>query len=133
MLYLGVQKHLDQTLLSNKEISFSQFLILVGFYCKEGSPVTQAKLAESLMITEATVSRHIRVLVEKKLLTKLKDPQNKKSYNLTLTKTGIDTFNRAKKVVDNELTLLFSDIKEADQSLIIKTFSKTITKLHDKK
>jgi DNA-binding MarR family transcriptional regulator len=82
MLYVSIQKHLERSLSEHGEISFSQFLILVGFSCNAHEKVTQAKLAEYLLLTEATVSRHVGILVAKKLLTKEQDIANKKMYNL---------------------------------------------------
>ena len=133
MLYMGIQKHLEQTLSASKQISFSQFVILVGFSRKNESRITQAKLAEHLMLTEATVSRHINILVTMKLLHKEKDPNNKKSYILSLTPYGATTFMNAKKVIMKELDSLFSHISEKDRKMIIKNFTITIEALQQKK
>lgn len=133
MFYVSIQKHLEQSLSKDGEISFSQFLVLIGFYCEEQSTLTQAKLAEYLMITEATVSRHIGVLVSKKLLHKEKDTINKKIYNVRLTDEGKKTVEHSKKIITEELDTMFKHISEKDKSNIIKNFSKTISLLHKKK
>ena len=133
MFYVSIQKHLEQTLTKEGKISFSQFLVLIGFYCEEQSTLTQAKLAEYLMLTEATVSRHIGILVTKKLLHKEKDSTNKKIYNLTLTEEGKKTVERSKKLIHEELDTIFKHISEKDKSSIIKNFSQTLAILHKKK
>lgn len=132
-LYFSIQKHLEQALVTHKELSFSQFMILVGFFCEESSSLTQAKLAQQLMLTEATVSRHIRILVAKKFLYKEKDIHNKKSYKLSISPLGKKAFMDAKKIITQELDICFSHITNTDKTIIIKNFTKTITLLHNKK
>ena len=132
-LYIGVQKRLESVLAAKKEISFSQFVILTGFSCKEYPKLTQAKLAEHLMLTEATISRHISILVSKKLLHKEKDAVNKKSYNLTLTPLGTKTYTRAQIIINKELETHFKNIAPPHQKIIIDNFTKIITSLQQKK
>lgn len=133
MLYVSIQKHLEHLLASQGEISFSQFLILVGFSCDAHEKVTQAKLAEYLLLTEATVSRHVGVLVAKKLLTKERDSVNKKIYNLKLTKEGSRIFENSKKIITEELETIFADISEKDKKTSMQNFTSIITLLHKKK
>lgn len=132
MFYLGIQKHLDHVLSTRSELSFSQFLILVGFSCDNQKSTTQTKLAEYLMLSEATVSRHVSILVSKELLSKEKDRYNKKMYNLSLTHSGRKTFERTKKIIIGELDYLFSHIKEKDKESIIKNFNTTLELLQKK-
>ena len=131
-LYFSIQKHFEQELQKHKGISFSQFIIMVGLSCCR-SEVTQARLAEHLMLTEATISRHISKLVEKKYLFKKKDLHNKKTYNLSISPLGRKAFVRAKKLIDDELVVCFSHVSEKDRETIITNFTKTISILHTKK
>lgn len=133
MLYVGIQKHLETMLSSQSQISFSQFVILVGFSHNDKSCMTQAKLAEHLTLTEATVSRHITTLVAMGLLSKEKDSHNKKTYNVAITKEGVKAFTRAKKIIMQELDALFAHISEKDKAVLIKNFTATIALLHQKK
>lgn len=133
MLYVGIQKHLENTLNTHNQISFSQFVILVGFSHSDTPCVTQAKLAEHLALTEATVSRHITTLVAMGLLLKEKDPHNKKAYNISITSQGATAFTHAKKIIMKELDTLFSHISDKDKAVLIKNFTATITLLHQKK
>lgn len=131
--YMGVQKHLEHALLKHKQISFSQFLILVGFSCDDSDSMTQAKLADHLKLTEATVSRHITTLVTMKLLDKHKSSTNKKSYRLTLTKEGLQAFKNAKKIIMDELNATFSHISDKDREIITQNFITTTELLQQKK
>lgn len=130
--YLTIQKRLEQALTLKGPVSFSQFLILMGCACKGASTLTQAKLAEHLSLTEATVSRHITTLVRKKLLTKEKEADNKKSYILELTPLGAQVFNEASAIVHEELTVCLSPISDSDKKHIISLLSSTLNFLHMK-
>lgn len=133
MVYISIQKHLESVLGSKRQISFSQFVILAGFSKDHTSCITQVKLAEHLMLTEATVSRHITTLVSKGFLLKEKAIDNKKIFNLSLTKEGLEAFLAAKKIIMNELDVLFSHISDKDKTSLIKNFTTTISLLHQKK
>ena len=85
-------------------------MILVGFFNKEHPHITQSKLVAYLMLTEATVSRHISTLVTKKLLTKEKDLENKRSYKLSLTPKGVTVYLNVKKIIMGELDMYLSSI-----------------------
>jgi DNA-binding MarR family transcriptional regulator len=133
LLYFTVQKRVEQVLLARADVSFSQFLILAGFTPKDCPYMTQARLAEYLHVTEATVSRHITSLVAKGLLSKEKDPTNKKTFTLLLTNKGQKAFSKAKTIAMQELDNAFITIKDSDKKRIIKIFSQTITSLQTKK
>ena len=133
-VYVNIYKHLEQTLMNNKEsLSLSQFMILVRFSCDDIVSITQSKLASDLMLTEATISRHTRILVAKKFLTKKKDTYSKKSFNLMLTPLGKKVFENAKKIIMKELIKYFSHINESDKKMIIKHFTTTLSFLQQKK
>lgn len=133
MLYIETQKYLESALSSHNQISFSQFLILAGFSSQKNVRITQVKLAERLLLTEATISRHIRTLVDKKLLQKEKDLYNKKIYNISLTNEGLREYTNAKTTIMNELNILFSHISEKDKQIIVSNFTSTLDTLQKKK
>jgi DNA-binding MarR family transcriptional regulator len=133
LLYLGVQRRVEHILMEHGQVSFSQFLILAGFSCNSDSPITQARLAEHLLLTEATVSRHIQTLVRMEFLTKKQDSSNKKAYNLNLTPSGQEKFLHAKKLVLQELDKTFSSIGDKDKRSIVTHFTKIIGVLHEKR
>mgnify|MGYP003441389293 CR=1 FL=1 len=133
LFYFSIHKHVEHVLSLRGTISFSQFIILVGFSNQEASHMTQAKLAEHLMLTEATVSRHITTLVTKKLLTKVKDIANKKSYRLSLTPLGSKVYTDTKNIITNELDIYLSTISESHKKIIITNLTKITTLLNQKR
>ncbi len=132
-LYFLVQKHLEQVLSKHKSLSFSQFLILVGFKCSPDRAVSQSLIAERLNLTEATVSRHVSTLVDLQLLSRSQDVGNRRKYTIALTSKGKKVFDAASALIDKELTTIFSSIKEKDRAGIMKNFSTILSQLQSKK
>ena len=132
-LYFLVQKHLEQVLSKHKSLSFSQFLILVGFKCSPTVAVSQSSIAERLNLTEATVSRHVSTLVALDLLSRTEDLSNRRKYTITLTSKGKKVFDAASSLIDKELSVIFSSIKEKDRAGIMKNFSTILSQLQSKK
>lgn len=132
-MYFLVEKHLEQALLRAKSISFSQFMILVGFRCSDSGPVSQSRIAEQLYLTEATVSRHISTLVDLGLLSREEDKNNRRKHIIKITTKGTKTFESSKKIIDKELDSIFSVIKEKERESIIKNFSAVLAVLLSKK
>ncbi len=132
-MYFLVEKHLEQALLRSKSISFSQFMILVGFRCSDSGPVSQSLIADHLHLTEATVSRHISTLVDMGLLSREEDKANRRKHIIKITAKGSKAFESSKKVIDKELGSIFSVIKEKDRENIMKNFDAVLNILLSKK
>lgn len=132
-MYFLVQKHLEQSLFKSKSISFSQFMILVGFHCSSELPVSQSLIAERLYLTEATVSRHVSTLVSLGLLSRTDDKENRRKHIIQITTKGKKVFESAQKIIDKELNSIFSVIKEKDRENIIKNFNGVLSALLIKK
>jgi DNA-binding MarR family transcriptional regulator len=128
-----VQKHLEQTLVKEKAISFSQFMVLMGFACEEQTPLSQATIAEFSNLTEATVSRHITILVSLGFLSKEENKENRRKFRIAITKKGIHAFKKAEKILHKELTNIFSNISEKNAENIIKNFNNILHNLLNKK
>lgn len=132
-VYTLVQKHLEQALLKENTISFSQFMILVGFACHRDISVSQASIANFSHLTEATVSRHISTLVSKGYLTKKENKENRRKHLISITKKGLTVFTQAEKIIDRELITIFKDIKDSDRKSIMKNFNNVLLQLLTKK
>jgi len=128
-----VAKRLEQVLLKEKTVSFSQFMILVGFECSDKGTVSQSDIAENLNLTEATVSRHVSVLVKSGLLVQTLDAKNRRKRIITMTTQGKAAFVKANRIVTRELASLFSVISPTDRTNIMKNFSLVLPQLLTKK
>lgn len=76
--------------LNSPDIGKSQVVILnkLGLYYKSNKKINQETLAYHLQIDKASISRSIQNLVDKKLVKKEKDPENKRQNLLSLTDEG---------------------------------------------
>lgn len=132
-LYFLVQKRIEMLLSKSKKITFSQFLILVGFQCSQKKSISQSDIAERLHLTEATVSRHISTLVTLGYLLKKEDKDNRRKHSIFITKKGEQEFAKATLLIEKELQEIFSVINQKDRSLITKNFSSVLSALLTKK
>ena len=132
-MYFLVQKHLEHALTKGSSLSFSQFMILVGFKCSVNGPVSQSAIADQLYLTEATVSRHISTLVDLGYLTRVEDKENRRKHIIAITPKGRKIFEQAGSIIDKELETVFGVIKEKDRAGIMKNFSEVLTNLLTKK
>lgn len=132
-LYFLVQKRIEHILSKTKKLSFSQFLILVGFQCEHKQTVSQSDIAERLHLTEATVSRHISTLVTLGYLMKKEDKDNRRKHCISITKKGEQEFKQAQTLIDKELQEVFKVIEQRDRARITKNFSSVLSLLLTKK
>lgn len=81
----------------SKENSLSpiqiQILIFIQFHSLEKCKV--GYLADEFNMTKATISDSVRILLEKELVTKETDPNDTRSYTLSLTAEGEKTVKKA--------------------------------------
>jgi len=128
-MHVLIEKHLEQRLAEQNNISFAQFLVLLPVRCP--AHVSQSQIAESTNLTEATVSRHMSTLTEEGFLTRTEDPDNRRKHILALTAKGERAITDAKIVLEAALEDLFSDVSLKDRTLISTTFDRITTKLLD--
>lgn len=130
VLHGELEKRIEAVLIKKEDISLSQYLVLVGFATGLTPSLSQAKLAERLRLTEATVSRHIGILITKKLLVRKKEENNKKSYSLSLTPLGVAIFQKTEatilEVVEGYFSVL-SNQEKIDTTTSLKKVVTTIT------
>lgn len=132
-VYFLVEKRISTILAHAHKMSFSQFMILVGFKCSESGPVSQTCIANQLHLTEATVSRHISSLVSMKYLSRKEDTKNRRKHIISITDKGHTAFKEAQTIIDKELHNIFSSIKQGDRASIMRNFDDVITHLLTKK
>ncbi len=90
-------KQNDQALQERLGIGFSQFKILMVL---ERNPHTQQKqIADWLGQTEASISRQIKLMIEKGLLQTAVNPENRREHLTTPTAKGLRLSDEAMKVM----------------------------------
>ena len=114
----------DQVLQEQLGIGLSQFKILMVL---EWNPRVQQKaIADSLGQTEASISRQIKLLKNKKLLVSKQDPQNRRRHITVPTTLGMQITEAATSIMRRSLGPEFSSIGD-DQLMQLVT---GLQKLH---
>lgn len=114
----------DQVLQEQLGIGLSQFKILMVL---EWNPRVQQKaIADSLGQTEASVSRQIKLLKDKKLLMTKQDPQNRRRHITVPTTLGMQITEAAIAIMRRSFGPEFSSIGD-DQLMQLIT---SLQKLH---
>jgi len=103
----------DQLLLEQLGIGYSQYKILIQF--EENNIVRQNIIARSLGQTEASITRQIKILIHKGLVTRSHDPKNKKTKIVTLTLLGRRVQHAAKDIITKHNHNLLIDFDNKDQ------------------
>lgn len=76
--------------------SLPMWLILLSL--KSGRPETQRELADAVGIRGATMTHHLDALERAGLVTRTRDPANRRIQRVALTKEGDAAFNRLRTV-----------------------------------
>lgn len=119
----AADRKVDQRIQDKYGVSQSQFLILFGA-AGEWQP-TQCAVARFLNLTQAAVSRQIDNLVERGLITRLENSENRREHLLTITASGQDVLTKVKTEVQAEYTDMLSDVSASE----LKVFEEVLSKL----
>jgi DNA-binding MarR family transcriptional regulator len=115
----------DQVLQEQLGIGFSQFKILM---CSRWNPsVQQRQIALNLGQTEASVSRQIKLLKDRGLLTMQRNPKNKREHITTLTTRGERLTEAAREALNKYHAPIFASLNEKRREDILNE----LTIMHD--
>lgn len=109
----------NQVLQERLGIGFAQFKVLMVLEERDG--VTQKAVAESLKQTEASISRQIKILEQKRLLLSRQSSSNRREHLLYLTDRGIKMVETATSALNSYHAPMFSHLSERNQLKIIDT------------
>jgi len=115
----------DQVLQEQLGIGLSQFKILMvlGWH----SNVQQRQIADNLGQTEASISRQIKLLKDKGLLTTEVSPQNRREHITRPTAKGQRLSEKALEVLNNYHAPMFAKLNDKAQSQLLES----LTTLYD--
>jgi MarR family transcriptional regulator, transcriptional regulator for hemolysin len=111
----AVGRAFDETL-AEAGGSLPVWLILLNL--KVRRPGTQRELAESIGIREATLTHHLNAMDADGLITRTRDPANRRIQVVTLTEQGDETFLRLAKAARAFDAKLRTGLDEADLSAL---------------
>lgn len=120
-----LSRQADQALQEQLGIGFSQYKILMML---QWNPATQQRqIAEHLGQTEASISRQIKLLLDKGLLSSRVSPKNRRIHLTTPTTKGIHMTEAARAVLQGGHGEAFADLSEKQQ----KQLTELLIKVHD--
>ena len=111
----------DQVLQERLGVGFSQFKILMILQWKPN--VQQKFVANKLGQTEASISRQIKLLEDKGMLTVLVNPRNRREHVIKLTVKGERTIEKAFETLNTYHSPMFETLSEKQKQLLIESLS----------
>jgi DNA-binding MarR family transcriptional regulator len=105
-----------------------QLLIFIHHHSQEKSTVSY--LAQEFNLTKPTISDAIKVLEEKKIIKKVPDSIDTRSYTIQLMASGRKVVAETENFVD-PITKLISSTPEADKSVLWESIASLIKKLNE--
>ena len=108
----------DQILLEQLGIGYSQYKILRVL--REGVSVKQIFIANILGQTEASISRQLKLLINKQLVIKQIDPNNKRVKLIQITSKGIKITEATTKVLNKYHRSVFDGFSQKKQVELLK-------------
>ena len=103
----------DQLLLEQLGIGYSQYKVLLLF--SGDNIIKQNLIAKNLGQTEASISRQLKIMTSKGLITRIYDPKNSKSKIVNLTLLGQRIRMAAKDIVLRQNAAIFEEIQTKNQ------------------
>ncbi len=114
-----LDRHSDQVLVERYGIGFSQFKVLTVLLESEGQ--AQNRLAEKLGQTEASVSRQVKIMKEKGLITTEQAKNNKRSKHIFLTNKGALLTKKSLQTLNDYHSPMFESLSEKERVNLLKT------------
>jgi len=113
-----LDRHSDQVLMERYGIGFSQFKILMVLLESEGK--TQNQVASKLGQTEASISRQVKIMKEKKLITIEQTKNNKRSKHIFLTNKGDALTKKSLQTLNDYHSPMFESLNEKERASLLK-------------
>ncbi len=129
-LVLIFKKIANKTLRAELNTTISQFKILVAI--KRSPNISQQAIAEFWGATEASTSRQIEILAKKGLISRARDPENRRKYVLKLTKRGQKEIKRASLLMNATFERIFEEISDKDREAFYNLVQSFISVIKEK-
>lgn len=120
-LAFSLTRQNDQILQERLGLGYSQFKILMVL---ERNPYIQQKdIAETLGQTEASISRQIKLMVERGMLQTSVSPHNRRRHITTLTIKGMRLYEESVKVLNAHSEQILGRLSEREQQQLLATLN----------
>lgn len=131
-IYRNFHKYMHDQL-QEYSLGSGQFHFLMMLYRKDG--VNQETLAETLHIDKATSARAIKKLEQQGFVTRKKDTNDRRNYNVFLTEKAKKLKPKIRKTLHNWTKILLKDISKEDEQRLYTLLEKialNATEYHSK-
>jgi DNA-binding MarR family transcriptional regulator len=119
-----LEKQADESLKEQFSIGFAQYKVLRAI--GENMHAKQNTIADMLDQTEASVSRQIKILQKRKLITVDMVMGNKRARELSLTEQGEETLRLSQEVLDMTQAKVFGGLNYEEQQYFTVLFERMI-------
>ena len=101
-------------------VTFAQCLVMLEIH--EHARLSMGKLAEHLRLDQTTLSRSVDGLVRKRLVSRLRDDQDRRVVWVQLTEAGIAKCLEIHEKSDAFCNTVFKNIPYKERSIVIRNF-----------
>jgi len=108
--------------LEEYNLGSGQFHFLMMLYRRDG--VNQETLAETLHIDKATSARAIKKLEQQGFVTKKRDENDRRNYNIFLTEKAKKIKPKIKDILNDWTKILLKDISKEEQNQLFNLLEK---------
>ena len=120
-IYRNFHKYMHNQL-QEYNLGSGQFHFLMMLYNKDG--VNQETLAETLHINKATSARAIKKLEQQGFVTRQRDTDDKRNYNVFLTEKAKKLKPKIRETLNNWTKILLKDISKEDEEYLYNLLEK---------
>ena len=124
-----LDKRADRELQDKLGITFSQFKIVTAIDHKD---VSQKDIASYWDMTEAAVSRQIELLLEKHIVAKEENKDNRREHKLTLTQSGKKLLDQGQEVIERGLEDIYNTLTKEERDTVNGVLQKLLSVLCSK-
>ena len=121
-----LEKRADEGLKSQLDIGFAQYKVLEAI--NQNMLARQNMVADMLDQTEASISRQIKILQKKGLITVVTVMGNKRARELSLTRVGEEIVRNAEDVIDVSQAQVMGGLSYQEQRLLQELFERMLIK-----
>ncbi|MFO8077863.1 MAG: MarR family transcriptional regulator [Thermoplasmatota archaeon] len=132
-IYRNFHKYMHNQL-QTYDLGSGQFHFLMMLYRQDA--VNQETLAETLQIDKATSARAIKKLEEKGYVTRIRDEQDRRNYNILLTEKAKTLKPKIKAILQNWTKILLTDLTTEEQQqlyILLEKITKNATEDHQQR
>ena len=119
-----LEKRADDSLKEQLDIGFAQYKVLEAI--NQNSLARQNMVAEMLDQTEASISRQIKILEKKGLITVASVMGNKRARELSLTRVGEDIVRQAEHLLESVQEKTMEGLSYQDQRYLLEKFERML-------